>query len=497
MRLSKKVFSSPLGLSLLSVILLSLPWWGLSAYFVLVGWVPMLVLHDKMRAKGKKGFLWWLTFTIMAWHLATCYWVSYATIMAIVAVPLVCWSMLWWPWVAYNRVSKLGSRVLSYTVLVSGWVVCEWWLASGDMSFGWLQMGAAWARDSYAVQWYSLFGVYGGTLWVMLSNVVIYEVIRTGRSRRGALCVVLIPIISSLIMYVARGESDEGRVAVAIVQPNIDAYKKYSEFSAEEQLQNILNIASDAPDSTQLYVAPETALIYTVDLRKIETNRDIATLQKFLAEKSPEAMFIIGASSYDGSQYYNSVLYITKDSVKIYHKRKLVFGVEAIPEWAVAIGEMIDLGGVSSSLGRSSEALVENRAGAVICFESIYGELMTEWVESGAELLAVITNDGWWGDTPGYRQHFSYSRLRAIECGRWVVRSANTGISGIITSRGDVIHTLGWDKRGLVTGSVAMDNSVTLYVKWGDIVFRLSTLVFALSLLYSVSLHYKRKNLLR
>ncbi len=497
MAVLKKVISSSLGLSLLSVVLLSMPWWGLSGYFVLVGWVPMLVLHDKMRAKGKKGFLWWLTFTIMAWHLATCYWVSYATIMAIVAVPVVCWSMLWWPWVVYNRVSKLGSRVLSYTVLVSGWVVCEWWLASGDMSFGWLQMGAAWARDTCAVQWYSLFGVYGGTLWVMVSNVVIYEVIRAGKSRKVALCVVVIPIVSSLVMYIARGESEGETIAVAAIQPNIDAYKKYSEFSAEEQLQNIINIALEAPDSTELYVAPETALIYTVDLRKIESNRDIKTLQAFLRAKSPEATFIIGASSYDGEQYYNSVLYVTKESIKIYHKRKLVFGVEAIPSWAVAIGEMIDLGGVSSSLGRSEEAVVESRVGAVICFESIYGELMTEWVASGAELLAVITNDGWWGDTPGYRQHFSYSRLRAVECGRSVVRSANTGISGVISSRGDVIDSMGWDKRGLITANVALDSSTTLYVKWGDIVFRLSGLIFALSLLYSVSLHYKRKNLLR
>lgn len=82
----------------------------------------------------------------------------------------------------------------------------------------------------------------------------------------------------------------------------------------------------------------------------------------------------------------------------------------------------------------------EIRVGPIICYESVYGEYVTEYVKNGANLLAIVTNDGWWEDTPGYKQHLAYGCLRAIETRRSIVRSANTGISCVINERGDLIH---------------------------------------------------------
>ena len=111
--------------------------------------------------------------------------------------------------------------------------------------------------------------------------------------------------------------------------------------------------------------------------------------------------------------------------------------------------------------------------------------------------MFVITNDGWWGDTPGYRQHFSYSRLRAIETRRSIARSANTGISALITPRGDVVDQLGWDIRGTVTGSLPLNSRLTVYTLAGDYIARLSWFVAVLSLLYFVAYRTKKKDLLR
>ena len=66
----------------------------------------------------------------------------------------------------------------------------------------------------------------------------------------------------------------------------------------------------------------------------------------------------------------------------------------------------------------------------VICYESIYGEYVTEYVRNGAQMLAIITNDGWWKKSQGYKQHLSYSKIRAIETRRSIARSANTGVFG-------------------------------------------------------------------
>ncbi len=96
--------------------------------------------------------------------------------------------------------------------------------------------------------------------------------------------------------------------------------------------------------------------------------------------------------------------------------------------------------------------------------------------------MGVISNDGWWGDTPGHRRLFDFCRLRAVETRRAIARSANTGISGFITPRGDVVETLGWDEQGLLTQSIEVRDDITPYVQYGDWVARVSMLAAVLSL---------------
>jgi apolipoprotein N-acyltransferase len=104
-------------------------------------------------------------------------------------------------------------------------------------------------------------------------------------------------------------------------------------------------------------------------------------------------------------------------------------------------------GGTSGTLGRDKERLAipdEQHyyvAAPVICYESIYSDYITDYIRKGANLLTIMTNDGWWDNTPGYRQHMNYARLRAIETRRWIARSANTGISCFIDPAGNVYPT--------------------------------------------------------
>jgi apolipoprotein N-acyltransferase len=113
----------------------------------------------------------------------------------------------------------------------------------------------------------------------------------------------------------------------------------------------------------------------------------------------------------------------------------------------------------------------------------VYGEYCTGYVRKGAQLLAVITNDAWWGNTPGYRQHLNYSRLRAIETRRWVARCANTGVSAIIDPRGNILQRTPWWEPALLEGTVGLSTDQTFFVRNGDIVGRISVFLFALLLL--------------
>ena len=132
--------------------------------------------------------------------------------------------------------------------------------------------------------------------------------------------------------------------------------------------------------------------------------------------------------------------------------------------------------------------------GVPICYESIYPEWCRDYVRGGATLIGVITNDGWWGNTPGYRQHFSYSRLRAIELRRDIARCANTGISAFIDQRGDVVEQSGWWVPYLLSGKVNLTEHQTFFARYGDIVGRLCTFVFVLmALALLVRLFIKKK----
>ena len=134
------------------------------------------------------------------------------------------------------------------------------------------------------------------------------------------------------------------------------------------------------------------------------------------------------------------------------------------------------------------------KTGPAICYEGLYGDFYGGFVRRGAQFMAIISNDGWWGDTPGYKHLFSISRLRAVEHRRAIARSANTGKSGFISARGDVGQTLGWEQRGVITAEVPLNSELTFYTRYGDCLARISEYILLLSVLYYVAYRYKRRN---
>ncbi|MEG2613224.1 MAG: nitrilase-related carbon-nitrogen hydrolase, partial [Alistipes sp.] len=117
-----------------------------------------------------------------------------------------------------------------------------------------------------------------------------------------------------------------------------------------------------------------------------------------------------------------------------------------------------------------------------------------DFVRRGAQAMFIISNDGWWGNTLGYKHLFSISRLRAVEHRRAIARSANTGISGFIDARGDVRETLGWEQRGVLTDTVALNMEQTLYTRCGDYIGRLAQYLMLLCVLYYIAYRAKKKN---
>jgi apolipoprotein N-acyltransferase len=159
----------------------------------------------------------------------------------------------------------------------------------------------------------------------------------------------------------------------------------------------------------------------------------------------------------------------------------------------------VDLGGVSGQLGWGREhTLFTNsgvKIGPSICYEGIYGGYFSGFAREGAEVMAIVSNDGWWGNTPGHKRLFDFCRLRAIETRRAIARSANTGISGFISPTGETIgERLLWDDEGVLTEELELRTEKTIYTLYGDWIARIATYIAVLSLLYYVAYRTRKRN---
>ena len=153
---------------------------------------------------------------------------------------------------------------------------------------------------------------------------------------------------------------------------------------------------------------------------------------------------------------------------------------------------LLNLGGTVSTRATQDKREIfklnnGTKVAPIICYESVYGEYVTQYVRNGAQFLAIITNDGWWSESQGYKQHLSYAKIRSIETRRSIARSANTGSSAIINKKGEIIKKLEYNKRGTLNGNIGLSNHITFYVKYGDIIYRFSLFFFIIILLFSFS----------
>lgn len=506
---------------IISVLLLSVGWLGAGGFTLLVALVPLLLISDSYSDSKRDWWRMagWASLTFALWNVATVWWVWIATPIGPIAATIVStfWNMV--AFMLYHYVSKRAPKSVAYTVLAAAWVAAEYLYIHTDvLSFPWLAVGNGFSGSPWAVQWYEYTGVLGGSLWVLLSNIAIFEALKkkTAWTKVRAALTVLVPMAVSLVIYWSYEPQSE-RVKAAVLQPNVDCYAEKFNNTATKQVHNILDLVSQVPADAKIVVLPETALPDMVDDDEPQLSASVQGIGRELAKSCPEAMAAVGASTVKYYELgdkitdtarqimggycdiYNSAVAINGDGTEnIHHKMRLVIGVETMPWWFKSLSELINLGGVTGQLGRSDKATVFEKGGVkvgpAICYEGLYGDWFARFVREGADVMIVMSNDGWWGNTPGHKRLFDFCRLRAIETRRAIARSANTGVSGFITSRGDVEQRLDWDQRGVLTQDIELSDRETAYVKYGDWVGRMGLLLTLLGVLYFSAYRVRRKN---
>jgi apolipoprotein N-acyltransferase len=536
---------------------------ALPALLLLVAWVPYLVLERQLTQQGaRKGRVFASTyFMLLAWNALTTWWVSYSTLGGGIAAVVLNALLMCVPLMAFRQTKKrLGDRI-GYLSLPVYWIAFEQLHLHWDVTWPWLTLGNGFAAAPQWVQWYEYTGFLGGSAWVWAVNLLVFrELLKRmpllsfyTRSADGlrpiptpttvggiasswfklrtslAWPVLAVALPIALSYAVGAAYQEKGPTAeVVVVQPNFDPYVEKFEggpkyIPGDEQLTRMLALSEQhLTPATRLILWPETALEDAIWENHIEGNPKIQRIRAWLAQHPGVALLtgITTVTSYPSKEaasetaryrddlgyydYNNAAGYFASASapLAIYHKSRLVPGVEKIPPILSSVLSNIDLGGFVGSYGSQAERTVYAapasapalRPAPLICYESIYGDFVSEYQPNGATLLALVTNDAWWHDSPGYRQLLRYGGLRCIETRRDLARAANTGFTGFINQKGDIYQL---EPAWIATasrGTVHLNNELTFYARYGELIGRGAQGLAVLLLLGAVVMPLVRNN---
>lgn len=500
---------------------------------LLVSFIPFFLIEEQIFRNKKRyspnAYFIYLLPGFVIFSISTLGWMRVASIMGAISVILgLSFLMSFTMWLAHIVRLKGGNTtgLISFIVF---WLAFELISLNVSIITPWLNLGNGLSKDLMFIQWYEHTGTAGGSLWILLSNLILTKFL-ISRNKRALLfsawaILILVPSVLSINRYHTITASEKDASEVVIIQPNIDPYTEKFVIPFKTQLERVITLAgSTVSESTDWIVTPETTVDDPVNLNDLNNNLYISLI-KNLASDNPQSCIVTGMVSYrsyppseksptksarktgPATGYYdhfNSAFKIdTGKSIEVYHKSKLVPGIEM--QFSTGPGRLIasilpNLGGTVWGYGMQEERMnfkhtaLQYSIAPVICYESVFGSYVTEYVRKGAEALFIITNDGWWKNTNGYKQHLSYASLRAIETRRPVIRSANTGISCIIDIRGKRTVETKWWSQEVIKAEFVPEKRITHYVKYGDYILRISLLISIIIILINfVAVPVRRK----
>jgi len=515
------------ALSVTGGILSGLAWTGwCSGLILLVAFVPFFIIENYLFENPGRfttnAFFIYLLPGMFIFSILGIGWMRIASLVgAICVIAGLSFLMSFALWMAHSVRLRAGN-ITGFVSLFTFWLGYEFISLNVNIVSPWLNLGNGLSKDIVFIQWYEVTGTAGGSLWILCSNLFLAIFLVNSFKSKGRpgiylsiwLMIIIIPSVISLTRYLTIEQNREGGQEVVIVQPNIDPYTQKFTIPFDVQLKKVIALAeTEITEKTSWIVTPETTVDDPVNLDELNNDKYILLIKE-LVGRYPNAAVVTGLVSYkiyppspdaptvsarrtDASgryyDHFNSAFKIdTGASIEVYKKSKLVPGIEM--QFSTGPGRLISrilpsLGGTKWGYGIQKERSCftgkskTEKIAPIICYESVFGEYVTDYVRNGANSLFIITNDGWWKNTNGYNQHLSYASLRAIETRRQVVRAGNTGVSCIIDIRGKRITETKWWTIDVLKGEIFPEVSVTPYVKYGDFLLRFGSLLSVLIIL--------------
>ncbi len=430
------------------------------------------------------------------------------------------------PWLGWWIVRRTFGESIALWSLPWLWVAFEWLHSLGDLAYPWLSIGYMWLPWHTAAQVADVGGVWILSWFLLQLNVLLWLAARQMLQRRWKFAALYTGSAMLLLGFawlyghwrlqqLERHKAAKA-VTVAIVQPNINPWKKWEQLLPWQNIHLHLQLLQQLDTGLQrvdVAIWSETAIPFWITwdryraefarLRRWIDSTGIAVLSGFPdlvfydAPPTPSAKPLKNTQQW--YQTFNAALLLQphQEVYQTYHKIHLTPFAEHVPyaEAFSFLQDWIQWGVGISSWGKGERQRVfqlqlrsgeQIRMGPVICIESIFPDFVANLVRRGADAIVIITNDGWFQRTPGPQQHFEIARMRAIETRRTVLRCANTGISGIIAPDGNVLAVMPEATAGVLKRRVALPTVSSFYVRWGDWFPQLSSVVAGGFLLFAL-----------
>jgi len=472
--------------------------------FEIVAWIALVPLLISLRSVEKPGELFRRVYlTMFLFCLISLWWVSLATFPGGVLTIVAQAFFLTVPLFAFFSLKKMAGYRFALFSLPFVWVAWEWAYMQQDMSLGWLTFGNSQANLNLMIQYADLVGVWGVSFWLLWFNVlVVFSLI--GSKKEAARSVALMAfMVAAPLLYATVLLSREKMVSehelglrVTLVQPNINPHEKWVAYNSIEIMERYYRMTGKAvrENRPELVIWPETAIPFSI----LESAYgDDMHLLHFALKQWNTALLtgfidIAGERNQPVESYNASMLLEPGSGVpQIYHKMRLVPFAERVPyidsfPWLGTLtfslsgikgwGKGRDASIMEFSSPRHNKVVIAN----IICYESIFPTLVSEFVRKGARLLTLVTNDGWYGTSYGPYQHLAIGRMRCIENRRAMARCANTGLTVVLDKFGRTIAEVPWWQKECLTAEVPLESRMTFYTTHPDLLPKIAAALSAL-----------------
>lgn len=501
-----------------------------------IAFLPIIVLANRFANEKRWKYYGSIFLALLGWNITTTWWVYFASDVGVVFMLLLNALFMCVPFVVYRFGIRKDYGKWSFLLFSISWIFYEYLHHRWDLSWPWLCLGNGFSSWIGFVQWYEWTGTLGGTALILWINYGIFISVKEKTLvpiLKAGLTIVLLYIVSLVLRY--RVNIYEGqKIKVALLQPSYDPWNEKFVRPSLEMEEEMIKLSASVIDSTTDWLLwPETSLVDNINLNlperdgqveflnvlykrlkagnslgisygdngtkyhwnsKLQILTGVSSIKYYNSEKKPTA--VARKSKYDKSLWYevfNDAMYLdSSGNPRFYHKSKLVPGTEQMPfiqylpfieNWALSLDE----NSATGSLGKNESAEVFGRGNVkvapVICYESIYGDYIREYVKKGAGWIGIVTNDAWWKETAGFQQHFSFAQLRAIEMRKWVGRSANTGTTAFIDPTGTVYQKTKWFEKVCIQQEIYSNQTKTVYLYLGDI--GVMSILFVMMILFT------------